>query len=313
MIEDAFEYEVAFSFSAQDEAIATQLNDLVSDRLKTFIYSERQRELAGRDGQEAFSEVYGKKARLVVVLYRERWGQTPWTRVEMDAIKNRSLNDGWDFTLFIPTEKTPTVPPWLPKTRLYANLERWGMTGAAAVIEARATERGAKFSQETIAGRAARHERTEALKKKQLQFLRSDDGVNAARAAYTAVKAAIEERAVNLPALKISFKDHGDYAVVRGGRGINLVLSWAPTWSNSLEDVFLHARYYKGLPRLPAYMTFDKGVVRQTRKFEYLLVRDETTLYVERGSTPREMSPETLSDDLLTTLVDLVEAEKSDR
>jgi hypothetical protein len=36
MIED-FEYDVAFSFNALDEGIATQLNDLLSPRLKTFI------------------------------------------------------------------------------------------------------------------------------------------------------------------------------------------------------------------------------------------------------------------------------------
>lgn len=44
--EDQFKYDVAFSFLGQDEAIAVQLNDLLSDRLRTFIYSERQLELA---------------------------------------------------------------------------------------------------------------------------------------------------------------------------------------------------------------------------------------------------------------------------
>ena len=89
-----FEYDVAFSFNAMDEGIATQLNDLLADRLKTFMYSERQREIAGTDGQEAFSRVFGKTARVVVILYRPEWGQTRWTRVEMDAIKNRSLEEG---------------------------------------------------------------------------------------------------------------------------------------------------------------------------------------------------------------------------
>ncbi|ANM05252.1 hypothetical protein AMC78_CH03183 [Rhizobium phaseoli] len=193
-----FEYEVAFSFAAQDEAIATQLNDLISDRLQTFIYSERQKEIAGRDGQEAFSEVYAVKARLVVVLYRATWGQTPWTRVEMDAIKNRSLNDGWDFTVFIPTEAKPSVPPWLPKTRLWVGLERWGAEGAAAVIEARATECGADIREETIKERAARHERKEALRQKQRQFVNSDVGVNAARGAYASVKAANPARTMSV-------------------------------------------------------------------------------------------------------------------
>ena len=60
LVTEEFEYEVAFSFNAMDEGIAAQLNDLLSPRLKTFIYSERQREIAGTDGQESFSNVYGK-------------------------------------------------------------------------------------------------------------------------------------------------------------------------------------------------------------------------------------------------------------
>jgi hypothetical protein len=58
---EEFEYDVAFSFNALDEGIATQLNDLLSPRLKTFIYSERQREIAGTDGQEASARSTGKR------------------------------------------------------------------------------------------------------------------------------------------------------------------------------------------------------------------------------------------------------------
>ena len=156
MVED-FEYDVAFSFNALDEGVATQLNDLLSPRLKTFIYSERQREIAGADGQEKFSDVYGKTARLVVVLFRPEWGETPWTRVEKDAIKNRSLNDGWDFTTFVPTVDRPQMPPWLPKTRLYVGLQRWGIEAAAAVIEARVAELGGN-PREEIRAHPHRHD-----------------------------------------------------------------------------------------------------------------------------------------------------------
>lgn len=159
-----FEYDIAFSFNAMDESLATQLNDLLTDRFKTFLYSERQREIAGTDGQESFSKVYGQTARVVVVLYREAWGQTPWTRVEMDAIKNRSLSDGWDFTVFIPTEEKPSMPPWVPRTRLYVGLARWGLPGAAAVVEARVAERGGSTREESIEDRAARFKREADLK-----------------------------------------------------------------------------------------------------------------------------------------------------
>lgn len=116
-MDDVDYVDVAFSFNALDEGLATQLNDLLSDRMKTFIYSERQRDIAGKDGQEKFSDIYGKAARLVVVLFRPEWGETPWTRVEQGAIRQRAFDEGWDFTTFIPTVQKPTMPKWLPKTR----------------------------------------------------------------------------------------------------------------------------------------------------------------------------------------------------
>ena len=48
-----YEFDVAFSFNALDEGLATQLNDLLSDRMKIFIYSERQRDIAGKPGKKS--------------------------------------------------------------------------------------------------------------------------------------------------------------------------------------------------------------------------------------------------------------------
>ena len=101
MIDITYEYDVAFSFLNTDENIAIKLNDLLSGRFNTFIYSEKQAELAGKDGEEKFNEVFGRQARVVVVLYRNEWGTTKWTRIEMTAIKNRAFEYGYDFTSVI--------------------------------------------------------------------------------------------------------------------------------------------------------------------------------------------------------------------
>ena len=83
MFLQSYDYDVAFSFLARDEPIANQLNDLVQERLKTFLYSKHQEEIAGTDGEKAFNEVFGDQARIVVVLYRSGWGKTAWTRIEV--------------------------------------------------------------------------------------------------------------------------------------------------------------------------------------------------------------------------------------
>lgn len=94
MDEVKIKYDVAFSFLAQDEHLAAELNDMLQDRLRTFLYSRQQGEIAGTDGEKSFNAVFGEEALLVVVLYREGWGNTAWTRMEETAIRNRAYQGG---------------------------------------------------------------------------------------------------------------------------------------------------------------------------------------------------------------------------
>src|SRR5215813_6963323 len=104
--DDAFKYDIAFSFVREDEGLATQLNDLVQDRFRTFLYSKAQDQLVGADGEK-------------------------------------------------------TIPPWLPKTRIWFDLERFGLNGAATLLEARVQEHGGTAVQETLADRAVRLRRAQ--------------------------------------------------------------------------------------------------------------------------------------------------------
>jgi hypothetical protein len=122
-MEPVFEYDVAFSFLATDEQIAFQLNDALKGSLKTFLYSEQQKQLAGTDGEVTFNSVFGQKSRSVVILYREQWGTTPWTRIEETSIRNRAFESGYDFALLVPLDKPPTKPKWFPQNRLWMALK----------------------------------------------------------------------------------------------------------------------------------------------------------------------------------------------
>jgi hypothetical protein len=130
---DEFKYEVAFSFLQDDEQLALEIADRIRDRVTVsfFIYSERQNELAGTDGVEKFSRIFGKEARVVVILYREGWGQTKWTRVEETAIRTRGFNEGHEFALLVKLDST-NPPIWLPPTRLYLGFERYRIDGVAS-------------------------------------------------------------------------------------------------------------------------------------------------------------------------------------
>ncbi|PSJ60472.1 hypothetical protein [Kumtagia ephedrae] len=316
---DHFEYDIAFSFHSKDEGTATALNDLLQDRVKTFIYSARQKEIAGTDGQESFSAVYGEKARLVVVFYREEWGQTPFTRIEMDAIKNRSLQDGWDFTVFIPTEMPAKMPAWVPKTRLYVGLERWGLTGAASVVEERLRERGGEPKVESLTDRAARFSRATKLKEQQRQFLNSDHGVKAATDAYAVLTTALEEGCKAIgeaePSISLRVQTSQQFRIVNGYGPVHLIVSWRPHYANSLEEIFLQAEYYKGFPKgIPGfYGSFNEARQLRNLKFRYELLSSDRHGYVDNKSPRRDFSAAELGEHLLRNFLDLADKHHRDR
>jgi hypothetical protein len=304
MMADDFEYDVAFSFHALDEGLATQLNDLLSDRMKTFIYSERQREIAGSDGQQKFSEVYGKTARIVVILYRPEWGETPWTRVEQEAIRNRAFSDSWDFTVFIPTAPNPQMPPWLPKTRLYVGLERFGIESAAGVIESRVTERGGEAQQETVTDRAARFARAAKLKDMKREFQKSHVGVNASKKAYEDFSVALETLAASTN-LK-SQRSH-QFRIVSGISPINLIADFHPVYSNVLDDAKLRLDYFKGFPQLPGFWSHGGATKLRGFSFTYELLSSDRSGWVAKDAQHREFTPEQLADYAVKLYFDVAE------
>ena len=82
----SFEYDVAISFREKDEELAIEISNRLSSRISTFVYSEQQKKIAGSDGEITFNRVYGKESKLVIVLYRNDWGETLWSRIEKTAI-----------------------------------------------------------------------------------------------------------------------------------------------------------------------------------------------------------------------------------
>ncbi len=286
-------FVVAFSFHGYDEALAIQLSELLSDRMKTFIYTEHQRKLASTDGMVNFSEVYGKQARIVVVIYRKEWGETPWTLVESEAIRSRAYGTGFDFTTFIPVEEKPSVPAWVPKTRLWVGLQRFGVTSAAAVIEARVIEAGGLPHEETITERAIRFKRSMELESAKNQFVNSDKGVKAAFAAYEefAVALGVGCKSISETGSPIRLQRSSDYNIISSGK-VNLVISWRYHFINDLNESVLTASFYRGFPNLPGFMpSLYKERLLHEELFDYRLTHLDRHAYVARANG-REFTPE---------------------
>lgn len=173
-------YEVGFSFLKQDELIAYDLNDHIQDRLSTFIYSKKQEDLGGTDVEKNINKVFYEEARVVVVLYRDGWGETPRTRIEETAIKNRAFENGWSFLFFINLDPNSTLPSWIPKTNIWLDYQRFKIEGANAIIEHKVKEQGGTSRQETIAEAADRLKRSRKAEKERELFLKSQEAVTEA-------------------------------------------------------------------------------------------------------------------------------------
>jgi hypothetical protein len=303
--DDAFKYDIAFSFVKEDEGLATQLNDLVQDRYRTFLYSKAQDQLVGTDGEKRFNTVFGEQARTVAVLLRPEWGHTPWTRIEETAIRNRAYSQGYDFATFIVTVPGTPIPDWLPRTRIWYNLERFGLDGAAAALEARVQDRGGIAVQETLADRAARLQRAQDLNQQRDAFHRSYEGVGAAQEAYRRLVNDLKSNPELLRSIGCRIQDVYGGVTMLVGQGVVLTVQAHFPHVNSLENTALVAQFYDGVPRLPKlYTSFEEDPRTLAKwKFTFGLLGPGRRGWF--GPDRREHAPEALAEFLLNHFMEL--------
>jgi len=245
-----FKYDVAFSFVQQDEELAFALYKLLKDRLQCFIYSDQQKRLAGADGEKVFNSVFSKETRVVVVLYRNEWGNTKWTRIEETAIRNRGYEQGYDFVILIPTDNKFSPPEWLPKNRIWIGLERWGIQSAASVIEARVQDFGVQINDESISEKVVRTEN--AIKEKQTreQVLNSQDGLTRAFSELDVIISEIKRHELeirsNTANWHLRVRDNKQNACDIISYGYYLTFQFNMRWSDSLEGSYLLIALFKG-------------------------------------------------------------------
>jgi hypothetical protein len=301
--QNSYEYDVAFSFMSQDEALATEINDLLQDRLKTFLYSKKQEELAGTDGEETFNRVFGEESMIVVVLYRSGWGKTSWTRIEETAIRNRAHEHGYDFAIFIPLDEPPVMPKWLPKTRLWVGLKRWGPSGAASVIEARVQAQGGEPHEETVLERAARFKRELKFNERRDKFINSFEGVNVANDEFEFLNNELQrltkeiKKSINLNILLDIRPNVAEKKILIMGFGIGLRIIWICPFTNELYKSELVLELWKGHPPFPGISSiigFESNNYKSL-KFKFDLTPSGTYIWLQSTSNTQYLTTELAS------------------
>lgn len=272
MNEKQFKYDVAFSFLEEDEDMAVHINNLLEGRLRTFLYSQKQDRVAGTDGEKTFNQVFEKEARIAVVLYRFGWGATSWTRIEETAIRNRAYDAGYDFVIFILLCKEQVPPQWLPKNRIWIGLERWGIEGAASVIEARVQESGGEPKEESIADKAHRLDREIKTEQERRKFLGSTEGVKAAKEEMVMLFEKLKEFSNQISSSTPSFKftiDMNDRCCVIWAHGYSLSVSWQHQYLNTLNCSALWIQLFNGPISFKNRHAWEEGEEIDREEFQF--------------------------------------------
>lgn len=139
------QFDAAISFLAKDEPFAAELYARLEQTLKVFFFPRQQEDLAGTDGLELMRAPF-LETRVAIILFRQPWGETPWTRVEETAIKDRCLAKGWGSLLFVMLDKTSPLPVWLPNTHIRFSSQDYPLEELVGAIKMRVQENGGEIS-----------------------------------------------------------------------------------------------------------------------------------------------------------------------
>lgn len=300
----------AISFLALDTALAGELAAKLEQNLSVFYFPHAQEELAGTDGLESMREPF-LSARVAIVLYRQPWGETPWTRVEETAIKERCLQRGWGSLMFVQLDRTSPIPRWLPETHIRYVLDDYGLDGLVGAIKARIQEQGGQLHKPDALARAREVQRNADLSAEKQRLFRDQSWImtnihGALHAASAKAVALVLEGGTNMqPPVKAGTQGFGciltDYRV-------STAVAWRQVYANDVSEAALTVVDYRGAIAAPGErvaFVFNPEKLGE-RKFKPELSALRELVWVEVGK--REyLSTDNLANAIAMDFFDLIE------
>ncbi|MGK7312694.1 MAG: hypothetical protein ACN0LA_10705, partial [Candidatus Longimicrobiales bacterium M2_2A_002] len=219
--------------------------------------------------------------------------------IEETAIKERALEDGWDFLLVISLDGADP-PKWLPRTKLWYGFERFGIEAAIGAIDAKIQEVGGVPKEESARERAQRL-RSESQREARIrETLGSQEGVNLAVAELrkmadhlTAEAKAIADGGTPIEFVRV---DQRVFYVRTPRRSVTF--GWSQQFANSLKYSGLLIRVLDGTYHHDGWGDGPSEVARTRLKLD--LDETERPVWREEGVkrpvTTRELAERYLSE-----------------
>jgi hypothetical protein len=316
-------YDVAISFLSEDQTLASAIYGKLSEGLKVFFYPHNQEDLAGTDGLESMRKPFFDGSRVVVVLYREKWGKTPWTRVEQTAIEDSFLKYGWERLFFIVLDKSDVLPAWVPQHRVRYNLADFGLDHAVGAIKARVQDQGGKHMPMTATKKAEIFQADELFRRDKSR-MNSEAGIKAINESVAELFHHIERQCADINAAKgflqiqceVSLKEGNntqDCGLTNGQVG--LTVTWNQPYASELTRSALVIREYKfGLifpSQLNRLMPYDQPRPINEAKYVPDLSRTREYGWRQDADESEFVSSATLAEQIVMLFVGLANRKAS--
>ena len=197
-----------------------------------------------------------------------------------------------------------TRPDWLPKVRLLYGLKRFGISGAAAALEARLQEQGVSVHEETVTERAQRLKRASVFAAEAKEFRFSYDGIGLARSSFDSLIKGLSQLAEELTKsteMRFIYRSlpWGNHLIM--SPNAVLLINWHCKYANSLSESHLDVDFYDKIPRsVIAVPDFEDERKLASAKYDFKLVGPSRPAWVT-GMT--EIMPEDMADYLMKQLM----------
>ncbi|MGB9122699.1 MAG: hypothetical protein WCE73_18930 [Candidatus Angelobacter sp.] len=320
-IEDP-KYDVAISFLSQDELIAAAIYQKLNEGLQVFFFPQNQKNLAGTDGMESMRKPFFDDSRVTVVLFRDPWGKTPWTRVEETAIKEACLAYGWQRLFFIVLDRESALPIWLPQTHVRFNYSDFGLEQAVGAIKARVQENGGQPQPITPMKRAEMFKEEERFRHDKSR-MNSDEGIEKVLDNVRLLFQEIEKHCADINTQNsLHIKCGSDFrersrpqtCVMTDGR-VSMVVAWYQEFSNALDNSALVISEYKGQLIIPGEV--NRIYINQPRRLSETKYSPDLSRAREYGwsqvNKTEFFSSAALADRCLIRFIDLANRYASQR
>ena len=133
-----YRYDFAMSFSGSQRAIAKEIAAGLKDTGFSVFYDKDQvHELLGEDGEIYLRILYSAEACFYVVLVSREYDRSPWTKLELEAIRARETLE--TSGVLIPIIVDRYRPDWLSSERIYFDLQESDVRKLVEILKNKAS------------------------------------------------------------------------------------------------------------------------------------------------------------------------------